>query len=77
VDVIWGELASIAAGGPVVQLGTVHAVDCGGTSEGYHFDSLRPDPGSVDFVLVREVGAAGYGKSTAGKPRVPDGGDCP
>jgi hypothetical protein len=77
VDVIWGDLAAIAAAGGLVQLGTVSPVDCASEVEGHLFDSLRPDPGTADFVLVREKDAADYGASGAGEPRVADASDCP
>jgi cysteine-rich repeat protein len=77
VDVIWGDLAAISEGLGQVQLGTVNAVSCGDAREGHLFDSLRPDPGTADFVLARETGVADYGESSDRKPRVAGSGDCP
>ena len=74
VEVVWGDLAAISAGAGQIDLGVVNPAACDGTVEGCLYDSLRPDPGSVDFVLVREAGAANYGYSSAGEPRVADPG---
>jgi cysteine-rich repeat protein len=77
LDVLWGDLSALTLTGGSVHLGTVNQIACNRDVEGYLFDSLRPDPGTVDFVLVRETGVADYGSSSAAEPRVPDAGDCP
>jgi hypothetical protein len=74
VEVVWGDLAAISAGVGQVDLGVVNPAACDPTAEGCLYDSLRPDPGSVDFVLVREAGASHFGYSSAGEPRVADPG---
>jgi cysteine-rich repeat protein len=76
VDVIWGDLAAVTAADGRVDLGAVQGVECGGQLEGYLFDNLRPNPGAVDFFLVRESGEGPYGESSVGDPREPDSGDC-
>lgn len=78
VDVIWGSLAGLFARSGTVDLGTVETIACGSFDRGQRFDSLRPDPGTGDFILLREASAGtGYGASSAGEPRVPASGDCP
>ena len=79
VDLIWGDLAAISVAAGRINLGAVNATACGDSAEGYLFDSLRPDPGAADFILVREsgTGATDYGQSTAGELRVADSADCP
>jgi hypothetical protein len=77
VDLVWGDLAAISVAAGHVSLGAVIQVSCGGTVEGYLYDSYRPDPGTVDFVLVHETRVADYGHSTAGEPRLAGSGDCP
>jgi hypothetical protein len=77
VDVIWGELANLTLYVDQIDLGPVLSVACGSGFRGHRFDSLRPDPGQPDFILVRETGAPHYGTSSGGTDRVAGSGDCP
>ena len=78
VDVIWGDLASVAdTGAGQVELGAAMQIDCAGTGMGVLFDSSMPDAGSVDFVLVRESGMGGYGQDSLGQTRIVGANDCP
>ena len=74
---IWGDLDGVRFVGGDVKLGAAQSINCGSLSDTRPFDSLRPDPGQVDFVLVRETTRADYGTSRDGRPRTPDSGDCP
>jgi hypothetical protein len=77
VDLVWGDLAAIFVGIDQIGLGAVNPVVCGDSAEGHLHDSLRPDPGTVDFILVRETGGFDYGLSSVGVPRVAESADCP
>jgi cysteine-rich repeat protein len=81
VDVVWGDLQNVTLlpAGLGVDLGPVTPVVCDGAYRGNLFDSLRPDPGRVDFILARETAAADdfYGHDSSGSPRVAGTGDCP
>ncbi len=76
-DLIWGNLAALSVASSLIDLGTVHQIACATSIEGHLFDSLRPDPGSGDFILAREHGLSTYGQSSAGLDRKATGGDCP
>jgi hypothetical protein len=77
VDVIWGELANLTPYVDQIDLGPVFPVACGSGLRGHRFDSLRPDPGQPDFILIRETGVPHYGTSSGGTDRVAGSGDCP
>ncbi|ANM29765.1 hypothetical protein ABI59_09525 [Acidobacteria bacterium Mor1] len=77
VDAIWGDLADVASTGSRIDLGAATPVQCAGNAAAIQFDSLRPDPGQVDYILVRESGAGDYGLSSGGLPRVDNGAVCP
>jgi len=78
LDLIWGDLAQIAAVDGTVDLGTVQQIICAAITEGHLFDSLRPDPGTVDFILAHEDrGPTHYGYGSNGDERLPQEGDCP
>jgi hypothetical protein len=77
VDLVWGDLAGLRMQGGEVDLGTVQQIEGGTKVESNFYDSLRPDPGSGDFVLARTSSQPDYGHSTTGEPRTPSGGDCP
>lgn len=74
---IWGDLRAVRFVGGAVDLGIVQQIACGRLDEGYLYDSLNPDPGQVDFILVRETGVGDYGTSSDGQPREAATGDCP
>ncbi len=78
IDLVWGRLTALGPGlGGTITLGAVTPVACGSAQKGTLFDSLRPDPGTGDFVLAKESSAASYGPGSDGRPRVANGGDCP
>lgn len=74
---VWGDLDAVRFVGGEVKLGPVSSITCASTADTRPFDSLKPDPGQVDFILVRETTRADYGVSRDGRPRTPDSGDCP
>jgi hypothetical protein len=77
VDWVWGDLATVQIVGSEVRLGAVNQIACGVTESIQQFDTLKPESGFVDFVLVRETGTADYGTDHSGRPRIVDSGDCP
>jgi cysteine-rich repeat protein len=77
VDTVWGDLAAVSISSPDIDLGEVHTVSCNAFAEGKLFNSLKPDPDTVDFILVRETGVADYGQSSSAEPRLAGSGDCP
>jgi hypothetical protein len=74
---IWGDLDDVRFVGAEVKLGAVQTLSCASTADTRAFDNLKPDPGKVDFFLVRETTQSGYGTSRDGRVRTPDSGDCP
>lgn len=77
VDIVWGDLAALRIDQSGVDLGPLNQVACEVLSEGIVFDSLRPDPGTGDFILARETDEPGYGSSSAGETRNGGAGGCP
>jgi hypothetical protein len=77
IDLIWGNLADVGVDGGQINVGAANQVACGDTADAQAFDNLRPDPGTVDYFLVRETGVADYGDGSGSLPRIPDSGDCP
>jgi cysteine-rich repeat protein len=77
VDVVWGDLAGVQELGGWIVLNQVEQIACGSTSKAHIYDSLKPDPGNVDFVLVRETGTGNYGTGNPPLTRSSAVGDCP
>ena len=77
VDLIWGDLQQIVVHGGAINLMQVFAVQCAGMPQAYLPDTLRPDPGDVDFFLFRESDGSDYGAGSSGLPRVDVVGACP
>lgn len=77
VHAIWGDLGAVHVQAGEIKLGAVQPIACADTADTRFFDNLKPEPGHVDFFLVRETSQASYGASHDGKPRSPDSGDCP
>ena len=76
IDVIWGNLSDLQDGGDVVDLTLSNEVACGVTFRQVLYDSLKPAPGEVDFILVRVSGEEFYGASSAGTPRSDQAATC-
>ncbi len=77
MDLIWGNLGSVSEASTRILLGPVTEIRCGSFATGNPYDSLRADPGSVDFILAREVGDLHYGAGSSGKARIPFFPVCP
>jgi cysteine-rich repeat protein len=77
VHIVWGRLADLQPVVGEIDLGATTRVRCFYQNTKISFDSLRPDPGEVDFVLVRTQGSDDYGTSSAGLPRYAYPDDCP
>jgi hypothetical protein len=78
LDLVWGDLAQLVPEGGQINLGSVQQIECAASTEGHLHDSLRPDPGTSDFILARESGGpAHYGLSTNGRGCQASEGDCP
>ena len=74
---VWGNLVDLSVETDQVTLEESSLLACRRSREAYLFDTLRPDPGQVDFYLVRESGEGSYGPGVSGLPRLPAVEICP
>jgi hypothetical protein len=79
IDIVWGDLANVTPFLGGIDLGPVTPVACNSGFRSHQFDSLRPDPGHVDFILARDASAMTdhYGRGSSGLFRYAGPGDCP
>ena len=77
MSVIWGDVDELQEVAGKIDLGQVHELDCWQRRFPILFDTLRPDPGKVDFILARRQWESDYGSSSDGLRRTAQNDPCP